>query len=231
LLCRRRDSGGSRALSDSLSCSRVGGTARPFASSAQPHRRLAADADSHSFERRVHKHDSGDVHGISSLSFANRSLTSRFNCANVRGLGPGSLQAYPRRSYVQTLVKRQTRDCTRNQSKEKSPNPFSTITVGVPSPAQRIYWGPLRCDRYAPRGDAQQDPFHGTFDAPSGGRLVCYTDSFKCQCGPIITIITPCRDGSVSERNLNAYGKRRPPRNTAGGRFYWYSRWTWTLGN
>jgi len=42
-------------------------------------------------------------------------------------------------------VKPETRDCTRNQSKEKSPSPFSTTTVGLPFPVQ------FTCSRWPPR--------------------------------------------------------------------------------
>src|SRR5579872_1965483 len=59
-------------------------------------------------------------------------------------MGPGSLHAYPARSYVQIRVNLDTPGCTNAQSIEKASSPFSTTTVGEPFPVQ---W---RCIRRPP---------------------------------------------------------------------------------
>ena len=76
------------------------------------------------------------TNGPFSPSFERASFSSKLSCANVRGFGPGSLQASPARSYVQMRADRATRDCTRAQSNEKSPRPFYTTIAGAPCPEQ-----------------------------------------------------------------------------------------------
>jgi hypothetical protein len=55
-------------------------------------------------------------------------------CSPVLGIGPGSLQAKPALSYETDCINFATSGCTNAQVNEKSPLPFSNITVGDPLP-------------------------------------------------------------------------------------------------